>query len=144
MEAKKTIFLVVGCIIFILLFWYIIYNYTGWQYFTMKKGENFQILKDDPSLVGNLRFSNCVFKCKGADGTVKTQNVSSVLNGMAYAYEGNKNKDYVFKLDDPGLSPYSFQISGFNDSVNHPDVKIWGFENPNTEAIMTGYYKILS
>lgn len=127
-----------------LLMAFLVYNYTGWKVFTMSKGENFQITDLDPALVSSLKFKDCVFTAIGTDGNIKEYTVSSALNKMVAAYEGNSNPNYVFKLDDPGLSIYSFQIPGFNnDKTNPPDETIWG-DSASTTLILTGYYKLLN
>lgn len=122
---------------------YLIYEYTGWKSFTMTKGENFQITDLDPTLVSKLKFRDCVFTIKGLDGTVKSYTVTYVLNTMLSAYENNNNKNYVFKLDDPGLSIYSFQVPGFNDKTNKPDPSNWS-DDIKTEVTLIGYYKLLN
>lgn len=143
-RIQEIILIVVVIIVSIMFMSYLTYNYTGWKSFTMKKGENFQITDADPKLVSKLQFRNCIFTIKGSDGTTKTLNVASILNTMAAAYEGNDNPGYVFKLDDPGLSTYSFRIPGFNDDKNRPDASIWGDEVAGTEATMIGNYKLLN
>jgi hypothetical protein len=124
---------------------FIVYRYTGWKSFSMKKGENFQITDPDPELVSKIKFRDCIFKIEGANGETRTLKVDSILNKMVSAYAGNKNTKYVFKLDDPGLSVYSFVITGFNDSKdNQPDPAVWDDENENVKVTLTGYYKLIN
>jgi len=142
-RVQQIIAMSIVAIIIATIMRFLIYNYTGWVSFSMKKGENFQIFNIDPSLVSKIIFKKCIFKTSGVDGSTKTYDISYVLNNMIQAYDGNKSSKYIFKLDDPGLSPYSFQIPGFNDKDNHPDIENWGFELPNTKATLNGYYKLL-
>ena len=123
---------------------YIVYTYTGWKQFTMNKGENFQLVNIEPELISKLKFKDCVLTLSGKDGTVKTFNVESVLNTMVYAYKNNSNKNYIFKLDDPGLSAYSFQLPGFSDKNNKLDPIIWDDKVAGTTVTLTGYYKLLN
>jgi len=142
-KTQRIILAIVVIIVVIIGLAYILNKYTGWQNFSMKKGENFQMTNIDSTEISKLKFRSCIFTTTGKDGTTKTANVTSVLNGMVAAYDGNTNKNYIFKLDDPGLSPYSFQLPGFNDKDNHPDTANWQFELPETKATLTGYYKLL-
>lgn len=122
----------------------VIYKHTGWKEFTMKKGENFQITNADPTLVSKLRFTDCIVKYKGVNGEIKVFDVSSILTKMAAAYKGNTKKGFVFKLDDPGLSVYSFQVPGFNDKNNKPLAENWDDGIIGTNVTMTGYYKLIN
>lgn len=149
-RIQKFIVFIIIAIIVLSVWGYLLYNYTGWKEFTMNKGDNFQITDNDPTLVEKLNFKDCVFSAKGRDGTVVTQKVTSVLNGMASAYAGNVNKGYVFKLDDDGLNVFSFQISNFNDknvnpgSDNMKDNWIDMPGEPNPTVTLKGYYKLLN
>lgn len=143
-RIQQIIILTITAIVIVLFLNIIIYKYTGWKSFSMKKGENFQILDVDPTLVKNIKFSDCVFYIKGKAGMTKQYTVTYVLNKMVAAYENNTNKNYIFKLDDPGLSVYSFQIPGFNDKDNHPNTLIWNDQDKDTIITLTGYYKLLN
>ncbi len=138
------IIVIVVTIITVCLFLYLKYRYTGWKEFTIKKGENFQLINDDdPTLVSKIDFTECIVTIKSNTNEVKTQDVSKVLQNMVAAYKNNTNKNYVFKLDDPGLSVYSFQIPNFNDSKNKPKEEIWGDNSPGTDIVLHGYYKLI-
>lgn len=143
-RTQNLVMVTVAAIVISIIMTYLIYNYTGWVYFSMNKGDNFQIKNTDPTLVSKLRFKQCIFTTVGVDKTSKSYDISNVLYKMAAAYKNNKNSSYLFKLDDPGLSPYSFQIPGFNDKDHHPEVSNWGFDNTNTQATLSGYYKLLN
>lgn len=121
---------------------YLVYNNTGWKSFTMNKHENFMIDDIDPAMVHKLKFRDCRFTITGVDKTTKSYVITSVLNGMVAAYKGNTKHNYIFKLDDPGLSVYSFQIPGFNDKDNKPDVSNWS-DDKLTSITLTGQYKLL-
>lgn len=130
-RIQRIIFAVAIAITVSITLGYILVNYTGWKQFSMKNGENFQMNEMDSTNVDKLKFKDCIFTAP-----TTTANVTSVLNGMARAYKGNTNSQYVFKLDDPGLSPYSFQIPKFNDKDTRPS-------DPDTKVTLTGYYKLL-
>jgi hypothetical protein len=121
---------------------YLIYKHTGWVSFTMNKGENFAYSLE-PEKVANILFRDCYFTVISENGTVGPDkyNVTSVLNNMINAYQGNTNSKYIFKLDDPGLSAFSFHVPNFNDSNTHPTGE-WLDENPNQQVILTGFYKL--
>lgn len=66
-----------------------------------------------------LRFKKAIFTIKCTDGTVKTQDVTAVLNAMAIGITSTKNSGTnkprpTLFLSDP-LQPFSFVIPGFND-----------------------------
>lgn len=142
-KLQRIILAIVVALTIAILYGFILSKYTGWKQFSMKKGENFLMNNIDSTKISNIKFRNCIFTTTGTDGSSKSLDVSSVLNGMVAAYKGNTNNNYVFKLDDPGLSPYSFQIPGFNDKDNHPNPSVWGFDLAGTKATLTGYYKLL-
>jgi hypothetical protein len=122
---------------------YCIHFYTGWTYFTMQKGQNFAYsLK--PELVSNIVFKKCLYSVvseTGKKGPID-YDVTKVLNAMIQNYQGNYNDKYIFKLDDPGLSAFSFNIPDFNDTKVHPTGE-WLDTNPNQTVTLTGYYKLL-
>jgi len=144
-KTQLIIIVVVIAIILIFLMRFAIYRYTGWKTFSMKKGENFQIINtNDPSLSGKLKFRDCIYTISGNDNTTKKYDVTYALNALKSAYVNNTNQNYIFKLDDPGLSVYSFQLPGFNDKTNHPNTSNWSDFNPTTKITLTGYYKLLN
>ena len=121
--------------------------YTGWIDFKIEKLQNIKIVDLPPEKVSKLKFRNCVLTLVSHTGETKTFNVEYVLNAMVSAYEGNKEPNYKFKLDDPGLSVYSFQLPGFNDDKTKPDPSMWD-DNPiseggsNTTVTLVGKYKL--
>lgn len=138
---KIIIATLVAIVIAIIMIW-LIYKYTGWSSFSMNKGENFIVDKSNTSLIGNLQFKECSVSVSNGT-TTKSFDITSTLNRMASAYKGNTDPNYVFKLSDPGLTAYSFQLSGFNDDNNKPDSS-WDNINPTVNINLTGKYKILT
>jgi hypothetical protein len=130
--VRIIISLVIAIIITIIMY-FLIYNYTGWTKFEMKKGQNF-VVNLSPEKVSKIVFKNTEFKIVSTTNEIKTANVAQVLNGMVAAYEGNTNKDYIFKLSDPGLSSFSFNIPNYNPSEDK-----W---SNSTDITLTGYYKL--
>lgn len=140
---------------------YIIYTYTGWESFTMKRYENF-LLNKDINDISTLIFKDVYLTVNGRDGKQIKQNITSVLNGMTSAYKNTNNEDgvYVFKLDDPGLNFYSFIINNLTDAeslkkydINNPNVfDNWDWPNDkepqdigSPESIfISGSYKLLN
>jgi len=120
----------------------LVYKYTGWIPFTINKGQNFSYDPKYTDIIGKIAFKDCILALNGADGSKLTHNVTSVLDGMTAAYIKNTNPEFKFKLDDPGLSAYSFQVPGFNDQENHPDTTIWGDNVEETKVTLTGFYKV--
>jgi hypothetical protein len=143
-NLQKIIIAIIIAIIISATMRFLLYKYTGWKKFVVNKGENFQITDVDPTLVEKLKFNDCIFTAISSTNDMKQYNVTSVLNGMVDAYSGNTNTSYKFKLDDPGLSIYSFQLPGFNDSDIKPDENIWADDLPDTKVILEGYYKLLN
>ena len=133
-KRLRIIFAIVIAIIVFIILGYLLVNYTGWKQFSMKAGENFQMNGISISDVDHLKFKDCIFTATTGTGTTRAD-VSSALNKMAQAYKGVTNPKYVFKLDDPGLSPYSFQVNNFNDKNVQPD--------PTANVTLQGYYKLL-
>lgn len=138
---KNIIAVIVALIVAIGVSIYL-YKSTGWTKFTMNRGQNFKVTLTDPSNISKIKFDNCVVTYKSNDNEIKKFDATSVLNNMVSAYEGNKNPTYTFKLDDPGLSVYSFQVSGFNDNSTRPGDK-WDDSDPNSSVTMVGFYKLL-
>lgn len=121
----------------------VVYKYTGWKTFTMEKFQNFQVVDNDITKVGKLKFDNCILTLNsGPKGDItKTFTVTYALNTMAGAYKKTSKKGYTFKLSDPGLSIYTFTLPSFNDATVKPDPDIW---SDNTAILkLTGKYKIL-
>lgn len=108
----------------------------------MNKGENcLYSTAIKPNELSQVRFKDCIFTVKCQDGT-KTKDVTGILNAMIQNYRGNTNEKLVFKLDDPGLSAFSFYIDGFNDNKNHPDGN-WLDTNSNQTVTLDGKYKYI-
>lgn len=141
-KVQSSIIVAIIAVIISIITIFIINKTTGWKSFTMNRGENFNVLDNDPKLIEKLRFKDCVVTYKSSNNETKKQDVTSVLNRMALAYEESNNIGNKFKLDDPGLSVYSFQVKGFNDSTSRPDSS-WDDDAPNAAVTMTGYYKLL-
>lgn len=129
-----AITIVMSCILV-----YLLHEFTGWISFEMNNNQNF-MLNDNlsPNKVSRLYFKNCIYTVS-LNGIDKVQDVSSVLNNMVLAYKDNSNPNFVFKLDDPGLSPTSFIVDGYNDKTNHPSSE-W---INNAKVTLVGKYKLL-
>jgi len=100
---------------------------TGWISFSMTNGQNFYSNFTPIEKIADLRFDKCIYTIShtGFNGmtgpTSYSRDITNQLNYMisAYKYIENINGDgtngYAFKLEDPGLSQYSFIIPGFSD-----------------------------
>lgn len=90
--------------------------------------------------ISDLRFQQCIFTVTLPNKTVKSVNVSSVLNGMAEAYVGSINIPKTLNLIKP-LNPFSFVIKGFNDvaTVPDPSTPMW----KNATVTLGGKYRVL-
>lgn len=134
---------IVMIIIVTILTLYCIYEFTGWTYFTMSKGKNFAYSLD-PLKVSKIVFKKCYYSVVSETGKQGPTNfdVTDILNNMIQNYQGNDNPKYIFKLDEPGLSVFSFVIPDFNDTKTHPTGE-WLDENPHQTVTLTGYYKLL-
>lgn len=63
--------------------------------------------------ISRLRFRDAIFTVQRGDGKTFSRDVSSVLDGMAKAYEGASDLA-VAALTLPGLHPFSFVVPGQN------------------------------
>ncbi|MFA6166980.1 MAG: hypothetical protein WC700_10205 [Gemmatimonadaceae bacterium] len=95
-------------------------RFVGWQSFTNKTGDQVSWQAAGSADVSRLRFLDCTFTVVRSDGVVGSKDVTAVLNGMAVAYQDGSNNPTVLSLDRP-LNPFSFVITGFNDSATVAD-----------------------
>ncbi len=69
-----------------------------------------------------------------------SKDVTSVLNGMAAAYKGDKTSVNTGELAlDTYLNPFSFTIPGFNDPVDNPAADIWR----TAKVSLVGKYRVI-
>jgi hypothetical protein len=87
-----------------------------------------------------LRFARSEFTVTDPDGKTHTQNVTSILNGMATAYKDAKVPPSELVLDRP-LNAFSFVIPGVNDSTTVSSSKTSDWKNCATS--LTGRYTTL-
>jgi hypothetical protein len=135
--ALSLIIAAVVIIILLIIIAFIWYEFMGWGPFT---GTNGSVMSWDSDDVAAMRFKNCIFTVSRPDGTVATKDVSSILNGMAVAYEGSVKPPSSLALARP-LNPFSFVIKGFNtvDVVPDPSIPLWA----NSKVTLTGKMRTL-
>lgn len=122
--------------IIVVIYRYITYNFLGWNTFTLKYHENFRV--DCPiEKIYKIKFKDVIFTVTTASGKTISANVSSALNRMALGFKGVTNNKYIFKLTDPGLCPYSFNLPA--DLNYDPNIAEWSNANNIT---LTGKYKM--
>lgn len=112
----------------------------GWQSFSGTNNSNMS-WGGNGADVANMRFKGCIFTVKLPNGKTVTQNVTTVLNGMAVAYVDSPKPQSTLALVRP-LNPFSFVIKGFNtpDVVPDPSVPLWA----NATVTLVGKVKTLS
>ena len=94
------------------------YYKVGWQPFSFAQAAGAAPPSWSPSgtaTVDRLRFRKVVFTVTPATGSPRSVDVSAVLNGMAVAYRDAVTVPDALSLV-RSLNPYSFVITGFNDS----------------------------
>lgn len=143
-KTVSIVIIIIMTIIIICAMKYLLYKYTGWIKFNMSNGQNFQV-HSLPENISKITFIDTIYTIVATDNTIASRDVSGVLNGMVAAYTGNNNENYIFKLTDPGLNPYSFIINGVSDSKTLNGAKeLQPKWNNSTNVTLSGYYKLLS
>lgn len=118
------------------------YYKFGWQSYSYSQSAGAAAPSWSPSTgatVDRLRFRKAVFTVTPTVGSPQSVDVSAVLNGMAVAYRGSTTVPAELTLVRP-LNPYSFVITGFNDSS-----KTSGGTDPlaGATAELVGYYRTI-
>ena len=146
-DRSFYIILVSMVVITTLFILYMLYFRLGWNSFSMKYNENF-LVNLPPERIQDVRFKNCIYTVSNVDNTKQyTKDVTSQLNFMIDGYKGNTNPDYIFKLEDDGLTQYSFIIQGLTDKCDKDPITgncIIADEWKNTINVnLTGQYKLI-
>jgi hypothetical protein len=113
----RIVLIAIITIIIMIMYHWVIYNYTGWLSFSMKANENF-IIGLDPVDVKKLLFKDVIYNITSSAGKIINIDVSSVLNRMVSAYANNKDKNATMKLSDPGLCESSFSILNYDPTLD--------------------------
>ena len=143
--------LILGAIVvlvFLILVAFVWYHFTGWKPFKFAGRLPYDKKAAPPGWaetgksVSSLRFKNCVFTVTTPRGTVRSADVTSVLNGMAVAYrKRGALPPKTLRLDRP-LNAFSFLIFGVNDSSAVPtaaDAARWA----NSATSLSGLVRAL-
>lgn len=137
MDRRALIIAVIVALIIVIAGAVINYSGRGWEPFAYKEGDSPAWSGDQ---IANLRFRGATFSVQLPSGETRTQDVTEVLNGMAVAHRGIAKQGTTLNLDAP-LNPFSFLISGFNDSKTVPDPT--AAQWLNAKARLSGQYRSL-